>query len=126
VVRPPDAGHAAGRASQHHSGERIRQVVEGIIAERIDEGELNECALSLRDLRVVADTFVTTLNAVYHPRVEYPEPSSREREQRGRGGRAGDGAGEPWVSDGPPGLSSVLRPPAAPATAPGDRREDDA
>ena len=48
----------------------------------MEEGQFDECDLSLRDLRVVADSFATTMNAVYHPRVEYPEPTERERTAR--------------------------------------------
>ena len=63
--------------------ERIRAIVEDVIRERIEEGEFDECDLTMRDLRTVADSYVGTLSAVYHPRVEYPEPTRRELATRG-------------------------------------------
>src|SRR5690606_41327394 len=51
---------------------------------RVDagEGQFAECDLSLRDLAIVADSYTSTLSAVFHPRVEYPEPSAREMAAR--------------------------------------------
>ena len=64
-----DSSEATARASSDRSGERIREIVDAIVRERIEEGQFEECDISLRDLRIVADSFVQTLNAVYHPRV---------------------------------------------------------
>jgi len=84
LVMLADSCEATVRSAQDRSGDRIREIVEEVIRERIDEGEFDECDISLRDLRVVAESFVQTLNAVYHPRVEYPEPTDRELADRGR------------------------------------------
>ena len=65
-----DACEATARSMTDRSAERIREVVERTIRERIEEGQLDECPISLRDLRVVAETYTATLNAVFHPRVE--------------------------------------------------------
>lgn len=83
LVMLADSCEASVRAATDRSAERIRSVVEGIIAERVEEGQFDECDISLRDLRVVADSFVQALSAVYHPRVEYPQPTRRELEARG-------------------------------------------
>ena len=45
--------------------------------ERLAEGELDECDLTLRDLRTIAESFKQTLRGVYHPRIAYPEPTER-------------------------------------------------
>ena len=83
LVMLADASEAAVRASSDRSAERIREIVEGVIHERVEEGEFDECDITMRDLRTVADSFVGTLSAVYHPRVEYPEPTRRELATRG-------------------------------------------
>ena len=83
LVMLADASEAAVRAAGDRSAERIRAIVEGVIRERIEEGEFDECDITLRDLRTVADSYVGTLSAVYHPRVEYPEPTRREMATRG-------------------------------------------
>lgn len=89
LVMLADASEAAVRASSDRSAERIREIVEGVIRERIEEGEFDECDITLRDLRTVADSYVGTLSAVYHPRVEYPEPTRRELATRGGPPRTG-------------------------------------
>ena len=83
LVMLADASEAAVRASTDRSAEGIRAIVEGVIRERVEEGEFDECDLTMRDLRTVADSYVGTLSAVYHPRVEYPEPTRRELATRG-------------------------------------------
>ncbi|MDA0301001.1 MAG: HDIG domain-containing protein [Chloroflexi bacterium] len=83
LVMLADASEAAVRAASDRSAERIRAIVEEVIRERLEEGEFDECDLTMRDLRTVADSYVGTLSAVYHPRVEYPEPTRRELATRG-------------------------------------------
>jgi hypothetical protein len=78
-----DASEATVRASTDRSAERIREIVEEVIRERVEEGEFDECDITLRDLRTVADSYVGTLSAVYHPRVEYPSPTRRGMATRG-------------------------------------------
>lgn len=82
LVMLADATEATVRASADRSPDRIREIIEAVIRERVEEGQFDECDISLRDLRVVADSFATMLNAVYHPRVEYPEPTARELASR--------------------------------------------
>jgi putative nucleotidyltransferase with HDIG domain len=84
LVMLADSCEAATRASSDHSTERIRTIVNDTFRERIDEGEFDESPISLRDLGVVREAYVATLTAVFHPRVEYPEPTPRELEARGR------------------------------------------
>jgi len=82
-----DSTEAVVRSSRDHSAEKIDELVEGVIAERLSEGQFDDCELTLRDLRTIADSFKTTLRAIYHPRIEYPEPTAVERERHSRRGR---------------------------------------
>lgn len=74
-----DSTEALVRSSRDHSPERIDTLVEGVIAERLAEGQFDDCELTLRDLRMIADSFKTTLRAMYHARIEYPAPTATER-----------------------------------------------
>ncbi len=96
LVMLADGCEASVRASADRSPDRIRTIVEGVIRERIEERQFDDCPISLRDLRVTSDSFVSALAAVFHPRVEYPEPTERERAER-RGDAEANG------SDGAPG-----------------------
>jgi len=81
IVMLADSCEATVRANQPLSNEQIATVVEEIFTERISEGQLDECDLSMNQLRIVADSFKSTLQAVHHPRIEYPE-SRREELQK--------------------------------------------
>ena len=95
IVMLADSSEATVRASSDRSADRIREIVDGIVRDRLEEQQFDECDISLRDLRVVGDSFVATLTAVYHPRVEYPEPTARELEERGARAPERLRAGEP-------------------------------
>ena len=54
-----------------------------VIGDRIAWGQLDECPLTIADLDKVRESFVATLQGMYHPRLRYPnqdqktEPSLR-------------------------------------------------
>jgi len=111
-----DSTEAIVRASRDHSPDAIDRLVEGVVAERLTESQFDDSDLTLRDLRRIADSFKATLRAIYHPRIEYPEPSpaERARQQRASGRvmpRPADGA----VPAVPAAATAVARP-AAPAS----------
>lgn len=82
LVMLADSAEATVRASADRSAERIRNIVEAVIRERLEEGQFDESPISMRDLRAVADVYSSILNSVYHPRVQYPEPTERELASR--------------------------------------------
>ncbi|HXG42043.1 MAG TPA: HDIG domain-containing protein [Dehalococcoidia bacterium] len=73
-----DSVEAVVRASRDHSPEHIDELVEGVIRERVAEGQLDDCDLTFRDLKLIAESFKATLRGIYHPRIEYPAPAPRE------------------------------------------------
>lgn len=82
LVMLADSAEATVRASADRSADRIRDIVEAVIRERLEEGQFDESPISMRDLRAVADVYSSILNSVYHPRVQYPEPTARELASR--------------------------------------------
>jgi cyclic-di-AMP phosphodiesterase PgpH len=52
--------------------ERLREFVQSIIDQRVTDGQLSECDLTLRDIEEIRNSFVQILEGIYHPRVEYP------------------------------------------------------
>jgi putative nucleotidyltransferase with HDIG domain len=80
-----DSVEAVVRASRDHSPEHIDELVEGVIRERVAEGQLDDCDLTFRDLKLIAESFKATLRGIYHPRIEYPAPTPRELRSQGPG-----------------------------------------
>lgn len=85
IVMLADSCEATVRANQPLNNEQIATEIDKIFAERIAEGQLNECDLTLQQLQLVAASFKTSLQAVHHPRIEYPE-SRREELQNSADG----------------------------------------
>ncbi len=51
----------------------ISNIVHKTISERIEDGQLDECDLTVRDIARIQEAFVSMLKGIYHPRVSYPE-----------------------------------------------------
>ncbi|MDQ7843771.1 MAG: HDIG domain-containing protein [Armatimonadota bacterium] len=73
IVMLADAVEGAARALPRPTPDRIAQVVRRIIREKLEDGQLDECDLTFRDLDRIAEVFTRLLASMYHPRVEYPE-----------------------------------------------------
>jgi membrane-associated HD superfamily phosphohydrolase len=46
--------------------------VQKIIKSRLDDGQFNECDLTLKELDTIAKTLNETLLGIFHSRIEYP------------------------------------------------------
>lgn len=69
-----DSIEAASRAMEKPiTIEKIEQLVKKIVSGKINEGLLDNCELTLSDLKKVQDSFVSTLSGIFHNRIEYPE-----------------------------------------------------
>lgn len=75
IVMLADSCEAAARASRVNDPDEIAALVQKITQEKITQGELDESELTLRDLARIRDIFVSTLQGIRHPRIEYPEGS---------------------------------------------------
>jgi hypothetical protein len=85
MVMLADSVEAVVRASKDRSFEHIDELVDSVVSERVAEGQLDECDLTLRDLRVIGESFKATLRGIYHPRIEYPAPTKSELQTAGVG-----------------------------------------
>lgn len=88
IVMLADGVEAAARSIQNPTPERIRDLVRRIIHERLEDGQLDQCDLTFRDLEHISHVFTRLLVSMFHPRLEYPEVSleaHRRRRQRSLG-----------------------------------------
>jgi hypothetical protein len=72
-----DTCEARLRAGRPTDEEQMRKMVLTVIEDRIKSGELVDSSLTLKDLSLIADSFVGTLRGIYHPRIEYPTLPSK-------------------------------------------------
>jgi len=73
IVMLADGTEASVRSLQEKTPETIRVMVDRIISERVADGQLDDCDLTLRDVRRIRDAFCELLHGVYHERIPYPE-----------------------------------------------------
>jgi hypothetical protein len=57
-------------------------MVTRIIDERLDDGQFEECDLTLRDVERIREAFVAQLLGMYHQRIAYPGNKVVELEAR--------------------------------------------
>lgn len=72
LVMIADAVEAASRSMSEPNVEKLRALVQKLINTIFSEGQLDECDLTLRDLHLIAESFVRTLDGIYHSRPVYP------------------------------------------------------
>ena len=84
IVMLADSCEATVRALEAKENVDIRKAIDDTIQERSNEGELDESGLTVRDIRVIADTFRDSLRALHHRRIVYPPASPEEALRLGR------------------------------------------
>lgn len=67
-----DAVEAASRSLNDYSHESISALVERIVNGKIEDGQLTEADISLKDIATVKESMKTYLQQMYHSRVSYP------------------------------------------------------
>lgn len=78
-----DAVEAAVRTIEEPTPQRLSDAIDELVKRRLDEGELDECPLTLSDLTRIKAAFLSVTVGIYHTRVRYPEaPRPRLRRPR--------------------------------------------
>jgi hypothetical protein len=72
-----DKIEAMARSRGAASDSEFRAVVSTTIDELLDDGQLDDAPLTLRDLSRLQDAFVTALTSLHHTRVAYPAQPRR-------------------------------------------------
>jgi putative nucleotidyltransferase with HDIG domain len=72
IIMIADSVEAAARTVDEPTPGKLRNMVDMIIGRLRDDGQFDECDITLRDLRVVAESFVKVLMGIHHHRIAYP------------------------------------------------------
>jgi cyclic-di-AMP phosphodiesterase PgpH len=79
ILMIADSVEAASRTLENPTPMRVQDFVERIVEGiRLDDGQLDECDLTLRDLSVIKASLVRTLAGTLHARIQYPKPKARK------------------------------------------------
>ncbi|MEK7671026.1 MAG: HDIG domain-containing metalloprotein, partial [Bacteroidota bacterium] len=73
ILMLADSIEAAARSLEDPAPQKLEVLIDDLIKKRFEEGELDECPLTLKDLTKIKKAFLGVLVGVYHGRVKYPE-----------------------------------------------------
>jgi len=73
IVLLADSIEAASRVLEEPTPSRIRELVKEIIRVKLEDGQLDESGLSLKELEKIEEVFIRLLTALFHARIEYPK-----------------------------------------------------
>jgi len=72
IVMLADAVESATRAMQEPTASRIETLVHELAMKRMNDGQFDECDITLRELEAIERSLVKTLLGIYHGRLSYP------------------------------------------------------
>jgi len=73
VVLLADSVEAAVRSLPDKTKGKIEGLIRKVIKDKLDDGQLDNCDLTLKDLDEIANAFMTVLSGFFHERTEYPD-----------------------------------------------------
>ena len=73
ILMISDAVESASRTLSEPTPGRIEGLVRELIDKRLDDGQFDECGLTLRELGEIRESLIKSLIGIYHGRVKYPE-----------------------------------------------------
>ena len=77
IISLADAVESASRSLDKPTPQKIEQLVNEIVNKRIAESQLDECDLTLREIRAISETFRYTIQNMLHTRIKYPKDEER-------------------------------------------------
>jgi len=78
ILMLADAVESAVRAMKGATSEEIENIIDKIIVERLNDGQLADSPLTLKDLKIIAVTFSRILRGMQHNRIKYQENIAEE------------------------------------------------
>ncbi|WP_040207950.1 HD family phosphohydrolase [Neobacillus jeddahensis] len=79
VVGIADSVEAAVRSLSEPTPELIESLVKKIVDDRLQDGQLNECDITIKEIETVSHTLCETLKGIFHSRIEYPEMTKTKK-----------------------------------------------
>lgn len=99
IISLADAVESASRALEKPNASRIEALVDDLVQDRMKDGQLDECDLTIAELAKVKASFVKTLLSMMHSRIKYQKTSETATTTHVLG-KGGDSPALPPVHDG--------------------------
>ncbi len=78
IIGIADSVEAAVRSMKQPSPQKIESIIRNIINARLQDGQLDECDITMKELDTIAKSFCETMKGIFHSRIEYPEVTKQK------------------------------------------------
>ena len=82
IISLADAVESASRSLSKPTPAKIEALVDDIIRSRVRDGQLDDCDLTMSDLKNIRDSFSKTLRTALHRRIPYPDEKDNNSKPR--------------------------------------------
>ncbi|WP_200267910.1 HD family phosphohydrolase [Luteolibacter pohnpeiensis] len=77
IIALADTIESASRTLRKPNPAKIRALVDDLVRAKVNDGQLDECPLTIRELALLKDSFSTTLRSMLHSRIDYPKDEDK-------------------------------------------------
>ena len=78
ILMIADAVESAVRSLKNPTNEEIEEIIAKIIKERLNDGQLSDAPITLKDLKIISTTFSRILRGMQHQRIKYHQDMVKE------------------------------------------------
>ncbi len=73
ILMLADSTEAAVRTLENPTREKLSDLIDKIVSQKIEEKQFTEAVISLKEIEAVKSAFIHVLNGIFHERIVYPE-----------------------------------------------------
>jgi len=96
ILMLSDTVEAAVRSMPEPTREKMSAMIRKLVRGKMEDGQLDECTLSFRDIGNICSAYETVLQGVFHERIEYPSVDLKraKRQSQKKGQQSAEKAGK--------------------------------
>ncbi|MCK9267298.1 MAG: HDIG domain-containing protein [Alkaliphilus sp.] len=73
IVMMADSVEAAVRSLSSPTRKKVEELIEKIIRDKLEDGQLDESNITLKELKKIKESFLKVITGIFHERIEYPD-----------------------------------------------------
>jgi cyclic-di-AMP phosphodiesterase PgpH len=77
IISICDSVEAAVRSLKEPTEEKIEEIVSSIVNDRLMDGQLDDCPLTFKEIKIIHQTICETLKGIFHSRIQYPTKEAK-------------------------------------------------
>jgi cyclic-di-AMP phosphodiesterase PgpH len=81
IILLADGIEAASRAMKEPNYNKLENLIDRLVDDHIQDGQLNNCPLTFKQIDTIKKAFLNILVGVYHSRIEYPEDKKKREKE---------------------------------------------